>query len=445
MGLNDFVTISITKDTVGVSRAGFGVPLILSATAAWVERVRFYTSFAAVAVDFPTVTSAEYLAAQAIFSQTPKPTKIAIGRSALKPTQKYLLEIVSVLNLTAYKVVVKGTGVTTTTVTFTSDGTATNDEIVAGLVAALNAVVGKNYTAAPVGPGGSQDVEITGDAAGNWFSIEVLDLNLLKIAQTHVDPGVATDLAAILNETKDWYCLLTHYNSNAYVLAAAGWVQSNKRIYVVDVNETDSVTQADGASDTLDDLQTAARSRTMGAYHPSPADFLSAAWAGRVLPIEPGSETWSHKRLSGPAPVKLTGTQRTNLTARNGNSYETVAGLNITFDGKTADGDYLDVTRGLDWLEDDLQKSVFEVLVGNDKVPFEDPGIRTIAAAVRGSLNRAVERKILAASPAFTMEVPKAADVTAADKSARTLNGLKFNATLSGAIHKVNVVGTVSV
>lgn len=443
MTISNYVSITITQDSVGVARAGFGVPLILSASAAWVERYRTYTSLAAVAVDFPTTSSPEYLAASTIFSQSPRPEKIAIGRSALKPTQKYLLEVVSVANTTTYSVIVSGQGFVTTTLNFTSDASATNDEIVAGLVAALNGVASKNYTAAAVGAGGSQDVEITGNAAGNWFSVEVLDLNLLKIAQTHADPGVATDLAAIANENNEWYCLLTHFNSNAYVLAAAGWIETQKKIYVVSVNETDSVTQADGASDTIDDLQTAARARTSGMYHPSPAAFLGAALAGRCLPIDPGGETWALKRLSGPAPVKLTATQRANLVARFGNSYESVAGVNVTFQGKMADGDFIDVQRGLDFLEDDIQKSVFEALVGVNKVPYTDRGVALLVAALRGALTRSFLAGIINAD--FVITFPKVADVSTADKTARLLPDVKFTATLQGAIHKVNVVGVISV
>ena len=42
MALPDHVTISITSDSVGVARAGFGIPLIVSHTAAFAERVRTY-------------------------------------------------------------------------------------------------------------------------------------------------------------------------------------------------------------------------------------------------------------------------------------------------------------------------------------------------------------------------------------------------------------------
>ena len=65
-----------TSATVGVTS---GSPAN-SRTAAWTDGlVREYASLAEVATDFAVTTSGEYLAAQAMFSQKPKPAKIKIG------------------------------------------------------------------------------------------------------------------------------------------------------------------------------------------------------------------------------------------------------------------------------------------------------------------------------------------------------------------------------
>ena len=439
--LSNHVTLTIAQNSVGVSRAGFGVPLILSATAAWSERVRFYSSLAEVATDFAVTTSAEYLAASAIFSQTPKPTSIAIGRSALKPTQVYTI-IPIAANSRDYVIKVKGKGVTTTTVTFTSDASGTVAEAVAGIVTALNAVVGKNYTAVDTA---STSVVVTATAAGDWFSLEVVDVTVMSIAQTHADPGVATDLTAIALETDAWYMLYTLYNSNAYVLAAAAYIEAVKKMYIADVSDSASVTAAVGGSDTLDDIATLTYTRTAGIYHPAPGDMNGAAWLGRVLPTDPGAATWKFKRLAGVNPTTLTSTYRTNLVAKNANFYETVAGINMMSEVTRADGDFIDVTRNLDWLDDDMRTSVFAALVGNDIIPFTDEGIAVIEAEIRGSLGRAVTRGVLTNNPAPVVSVPKAADVDSADKLDRLLPDLSWSATLAGAVHKTDIDGTVSV
>lgn len=442
--LSDYVTLTITQNTVGITRAGFGVPLVLSATAAWVERIRYYNDLAGVAADFAVTTSAEYLAAQALFSQNPAPARIAIGRSALAPTLVAQLSAVTPTGNAAhvYKVTVKGKGVTTTTVTYTADGTPTDAEYAAAMVTALNGVAGKNYTAA----GASSPITITATAPGDWFSIEVGDLSTQKVKYTHVDPGVATDLAAIQLAQADWYALITLYNSKPYSIAAAAWVESNSKIYLCESCDSESCTTAAGNADLLDTIKTNAYTRTLGGYHPSPADMFLAALAGKCLPYEPGAVTFFGKNLAGVAPVALTPTHRQNLVDRRATSYETVAGLNITFGGMVGSSvtGYLDIRRDLDWLTDDMTKEVFGVLAANPKVPFDDIGIALVESAVRASLIRATDKGILAASPKYTISVPKAINVSSGNKAARNLPDVKFAGTLTGAIHKVALVGTVS-
>lgn len=444
MGIADHVRLTISAENVGVIRAGFGVPLILSHNAAWaVDRVRFYASITEVAVDFPTTSSPEYIAAQACFAQSPKPARIAIGRAALKPTQRYQLDVVAVRNSYTYTAYVKGQGVTDTTVTFASDASATNDEIVAGLLAAFNAVVGKNFTATETGSVGTKDLLVTGDAAGNWFSIEVANVADLKIAQTHADPGVATDLAAIVLADDTWYALYTFYNSNAYVLAAAAWIETQKKIYLFDVNETDAITTTVGNSDTIDDIKTATYARTSGWYHPSPANMIALRLLARCLPLEPGAVNFKFKTLAGGLPVSgLSSTHKTNLRARNGNTYTTIAGLNISWDGKTGD-DYIDSIRNIDWQDDDMTKSIFEVLAAEDIVAMTPGGISKLEAAMRGSVERAMAKEIgVRGTEAF--EVPESADIPAADRLARILAGMKFSYDLANAVNEVEMNGTLS-
>lgn len=440
MALSNHVSLTISQDTLGVTRAGFGVPMILSANASFPERIRFYNDLAGLVSDGFATDSPEYLAARAMLSQQPHPERIAVGRAANKPTQVYTLSVATVRNSYAYTVAVKGEGVTATTASFTSDASATDGEIVVGLVAAINAVTGNNYIAA----GAASPFTVTGDAAGEWFSLSVNPADL-SIAQTHADPGIAADLTAISLENDDWYMLCTLYNSNAYVLAGAAYIEAVKKMYLPDVNESAAITTAVGNSDTLDDLGTLNYARTAGMYHQEPAAMAAAGWMGRVLPLDPGSETWKFKTIAGLAPTTLTATQRTNLVNRAANFYQTVAGVSITQEGTTSDGDFIDVQRFIDWLEDDMTKSVFEALAGANKIPYTDAGVAIIEARVRGSLRRGINRGGLAEDPAPVVTVPLVASVASGDRALRLLPDVKFSATLAGAIHKVIITGVVSV
>ncbi len=434
--INNYVTVTITKNSIGITRAGFGTLLVLSQNAPFVGRTKTYSDYAAVAVDYPLSTAPENIAAAAVFGQSLSPKQMKIGRRANKSTMVYSLSVVTVRNSYTYELYVSGQGFARTLVSFTSDASATDGEIIVGLVAALNAVVSKNYTAA----GTISPATVTASAAGGFFCLQVVNPNDLKISMTHADPGVAADLTAIALADPDFYSVYNFSNSLAEGPAIATWVEANKRIFILDTNQTDSIITAEsGATDVLKVAKTAAYTRTMGMYHHRLDQMPGAALNGRCLPITPGGETWADKTLSLVNATNLEDTHRNNLVARNANGYEgPVAGIGITFNGMVASGEFLDVTRFLDYFKDDAQKAIFGVKTANDKISYDDPGIRKIANEFRASLARGVEAKGFV-DGSIKLTVPNSADVAAADRTARVLNGLKAEAQLAGAIHIVSV------
>lgn len=438
--LSNHVTSTTSLSAVRVRKAEFGVLLLLSANATFAERTKTYTDASELLDDSFAIDGPEYLFAQAFFGETESPDKFKIGRCALPPTQVYTL-VPTVQNSHVYSYDVVGEGVTAETVTYTSDATATLAEIIAGLETAFNAVVGKNFTAVDTA---STSLVITASAAGDWFSVRPNDLVNNQIAQTHVDPGLATDLTAIENFDSDWYVLATNYNSNACVLAADAWIAGQTKTYVFDCNETDALNTAAGNSDTLDDLATLTRGKTMGAFHDAPGDMQAARWCSARLSKAPGKATWAATPLQGLVPPNLTPSQRANLMARNANVYEYVAGLNVMSYGTTADGDFIDVQRFTDWQNDDMATSVWGAIVAADKISFEDDDLVAIEAEVVGSLARGVTAGGLAKNPAPVVTIPKVATVSTADKLARTLSNVKWNAQLASAIHKVSISGVIT-
>jgi hypothetical protein len=450
--LTDYVTLTITRASVGLTRAGFGTALILTPNVSWAERTRTYNDFDDVIADFPVTSSPEYLAAQALFSQTPSPTKVKFGRLALKPTMVQTLHVVTVRNSYTYQLKVKGcaadgTGLTDTTVEYTSDASATDGEICAGLVAALNAVLEDDgvttqtqYTAT----GASSPITITSTAAGDWLSIEVVNVDDLKVKQTTADPGYATDLAAIKNADNDFYVVYNFYNSDATVDAIGDWVEANKKIFICDTNCTESIITTTGNGDILDDLKTSAYTRTLGFYHQAPDQMAGAALMGRCLPIMPGGETWALKTLSTVTTSSLTATHKTNLQARNANGYESIGSVGVTFDGKVGSGEFLDVIRFLDWFENTCATRIFNALIAEDKKAYTEEGIASIGSEVRGAIKEGIAAQGIDGNQDWSVTLPKMADIPSADKTSRTLNGVKFKFVLSGAIHKVNVVGNVT-
>lgn len=447
----DQIQVQISIARAGIPRAGFGKPLILSHNAPFPELYREYADPSEYVADGGDNDSPEYLALTAFFSQTPKPTRVGIGRAPTKPTQRYVIAVGAggPRNLFKYTVDVEGEDFVKATVQFTSDANATNDEVIAGLVGALNGVVGKTYTAVATGGAGVQVCTVTADAVGNWFSLALGDVAAMKISQTHADPGVGADLDAIRLVNNTWYQVHSLYNSKAYVGGVATWAAANGVTYTFDVNETDAITTVvAGATDTGAEQLGLGRSGVMGTYHQRPAAMASAAWMGRWLPTLPGASNPAWKTLEGVEPTVLTSTHKANLAARRMNYYyETANELPITWKGMVFSTvyKYIDVRRNVDWLTDEIQKNIAGKFAAAEGIGFDDPGIQVAAGGLEESLQLGIERKVLLAKPKYTMEVPLSEDVSSVDREARTLTQLKFNTGLRGFVNEViPIAGTVT-
>lgn len=430
MALADIVQVNITTETKAPSRLGFGTPLVFGYHTVFAERARSYASTAAMVTDGFSTSSPLYKAAVAILSQNPKVRRVVVGRAANAPTMKVVLTPIA-KNLHLYTVTINGTAFT-----YTSDGTATAAEISAGLTTAINLGAEPVTAVDLVGT-----LRLDADVAGTLFELEVLRADLTQ-NNTTVDPGVVADLLAIQQFNDEWYSIHPTSQSQAEILALAAQVETMVKILVV-ANADDELPA--GTAGLGESLKTAGYARTALVYHPKPHQYAGAAWAGVMLPKDPGSATWKFKTLAGVDVVALTDTEVNNLEADNVNSYVSIAGVSITQQGVSSSGEFIDITEGVDFLTARLQENVFARLANADKVPFTDAGIAIIEAEVRGVLRLGIDNGILAADPAPTVTVPKAADVSFTDKAARFLPDVEFTGTLAGAIHSLSIEGSVTV
>lgn len=353
--LKQIVNVTITRQTTSVSRAGFGIGLLISefliadTTPAFSERIRFYSEASELIDEGFLSTDPEYLAAAVYFSQPFKPDRFALGR--------------------------KLTG---------------------------------------------------GDGSETWTE-------------------AAT---AILNENSDFYGVAINSRIQADQEEIAAWVETNDRLCGLSSDDSDIL--AVTITDIAGVLQAAARDRSFVCYHPD-ADggvndpWMEMAWMGNRFPTDPGSSTWAYKTLVGISPYILTSTEETNVLGKNCNIYTTVGGVNITQEGKVASGEWIDIIRGIDWLQARITEDVFSLLVNTEKVAYTDAGVAAVEAEVKKRLQDAVDVGLLRRDPPPTTTVPLVANISTADKLNRLLPDVEFIGYLAGAIHKVEINGVVTV
>ena len=289
-------------------------------------------------------------------------------------------------------------------------------------------------------------VECTAAVAGMLHSYELVTDNVTLLDSTAAASGFETDLNELLALDPDFYGLAIDSNCSAEILVAAAWAETNRRLFVCQSADSGCGVSAT-STDVMSLLKAASYGYTSCWFHPTIglADgWLAAALLGNRLPVDPGSDTWAFKTLAGVTVRPPTTTQRSAVLSKNGNVHERKNGVAVTFPGKTALGEWVDVTRGLDWQRARMQEALFALQTANGKVPFTDEGIRLVAAAIFGVLSDGVDVGLYARDPKPTVTAPRASAVSSASRSARALPSVTFAARLAGAIHTITVTGTAS-
>jgi hypothetical protein len=427
----DIVDVEITRETQTVSQAGFGTVLILGAHKVFNERIRFYLSSDAILEDGFTVQDPEYVAANAAFSQTPRPVQVAIGRRSADVVN---LQVGQVVALTDYRVTINGTDFV-----YQAQVGNTAADIAEELVDLINAG-SEPVTAAALTLGA---FSLTADVVNEAYSVSTsARVSLVKPIVASDD--ITNDLIAISQENDDWYGLVITSRSTADVIEAATYIESRVKIFGTASDDL-AILDATSESDIAYILKEGNFKRTFILYHNlAGVAYPEAAWFGRQFPVAPGSSTWAFKTLEGIPTVRMTQTQRTNVFNKNANTYESRGGASITREGKMSGNEWIDVVRGLDWLEARMTERIFQRLVNSPKIPYTDAGVAIIEAEIRAQLDIAIEQGVIALDPAYVVTSPRVRNVNPNDKANRILPDINFTATLSGAIQTVTVRGRVS-
>lgn len=231
-------------------------------------------------------------------------------------------------------------------------------------------------------------------------------------------------------------------NTPDTTLAIAAWVLGRKKLYLTAT--ADPAVYDNPNNSTAYQIAANNNDRTVFlSVEQAAINYPENAYSGRMVPTQPGAATWAYKNLKGVVADDLTTNQSINgRTISHVNTYEIIGGIAVTRDGITSAGTYIDIRVGIDWLEARIQERVFQRIASLDKIPYTDFGIGIIEAELRAQLDQAVSVGLI--NDDYQIQVPKAADVSPVDKAQRLLPDVFFTATLTNAIHRVIIQGTVS-
>ncbi|EFG4626606.1 DUF3383 domain-containing protein [Escherichia coli] len=446
---NPIVNVDITLNTAGTTREGFGLPLFLASTDNFEERIRGYTSLTEVAEDFDESTAA-YKAAKQLWSQTPKVTQLYIGRR----TMQYTVSIPdTVAEGSEYSLTVAIGGGVSQPFQYTAKENDTAlivlNEFKSQIEASPTIKDGVNVSV--TGTGASAAMIIT--KAGDNDFVKVTSItSTTSIAATTADTASAA-LASIEAYSTDWYFISAEDRTQQFVLAMASEIQARKKIFFTANADVKALQGTDltSATDVSAQLAKSKYTRTVCLWHHTAEyDYPEMAYIAYGAPYDAGSIAWGNAQLTGvaaslqPANQRpLTSIQKSALDTRSCNFIDLDGGVPVVRRGITSGGEWIDIVRGVDWLESDLKTSLRDLLINQKggKITYDDTGITRIRQVIETSLQRAVNRNFLST---YTVTVPKASQVALADKKARILKDVTFHGILAGAILDVDLKGTVA-
>jgi hypothetical protein len=438
--LNDIANISIELRTASISKSSFGIPLIVSPTPAFSERVRKYTSYSSAVAD--NLDAKTLAALSAVFSQSPQPAIAYVGRRDIETINLNLKNTVS--GGKSYSISVSGKDYS-----YTAKASDTAADVMQGIADALQADsdIKNIFSAVTVTDGTLLLTPVSGTVSN------ITDSDDISAGFTGKS-NLAADLEKIKTDDNTWYGWSLTETDDDLVLAGAAWTETQQKLFFARAGDT---FQADTTA-TLKQKQYLRTVLIADRY--AEDQYIDAAVMGRFFTKDPGATVFALKNLPSMKVSKYSDTEKANLIKNNVNTYEQYSadtylfgvGTTLQASGRVVSGEFIDVVRDRDWLIDDIQKSIASILIRNNKIPYTNAGIALLANALRARLQNAQTQGVIAPDSlntnnetvqGFTISYPNAADVDADIKATRILY-LSFTALLAGAIQLVKINGTLS-
>lgn len=366
------VNVNLTRSDAFPSRRGFGVVLILTTTAVAdqldaTHRTKVYSSIDEVAADHLPATEF-YKAAEAVFSQNPRPLQIKGGFATFTPASGTAAELKTQLDL-------------------------------------IN----------------------TSDA--DWY----------------------------------WLTILPAMRDKASLDGLIEWVEAQPKQAGIDSNAVATQTANDTTSVAGRNKGEFVRSWVF--YHDDATEYPAVAFAAslgtRNFDQADSAYTGKFKRLQGIGPVNLGSAAvqaitgfvpelGQSLAAGNmANTYVDIGGQSFVVEGSTLTPNvFIDEIHSTDWIIARTEEETLGILLNNDRIPYTDAGMETLASGARTVMRQADRAGLIANdldpatglySPAVEFIIPSVFDVPESQRKSRIAPEIAINFRYSGAVHYTTI------
>lgn len=441
--MDPIVKVSFSLQDKAPERASFGIPLIAGYHTRFPERIREYGSADDMLLDGFTAADPEHKAAVKLKGQTPSPARFKVGRLA-SATFTHTVTLTPLLTTEGLVYSGKINGESFSATVQSGD---VIDDIVDDLVADITGIAGvtatDDTTHVTLTGSSNKTLEITDYGAGSN-----VDYTATAIADTTTvnASNLAADLAAINASDSDWYGLyLAIPNSPDAIDAAAAWSEANGKNFFPESPDA-AVINPGSTTDIAAESLAKSYTRTAGIWHPDIGIGVGAAWMAVNLSSDAGSYTPAFKSLAGVRTVKLSQAAITALQAKNWTRYTRDYAQNITYEGKTPSGRFIDVVRFVDWQIYTIKADWHAYAANSAKIGYGTPGITATKGVIEGSLKKGIIAGGLDGVDVLpVVTVPTLDETDVGDRAARVLRNIRVNGRLTGALHGLDIQFDISV
>ncbi len=258
----------------------------------------------------------------------------------------------------------------------------------------------------------------------------------------------------------DWYYFMTDKDEDEYIRALAKFAEASEPTEAeLDTGVEDHRKFYMGQTSNKNFACAASRAAVIYTDTEFINEEPDASYTGNVAPFYPNSVTWKFKRpQDGNAPAsagaklislpQLTEGERNQLLDHHVNFLTEEYKRQYVKDGTCLDGEYIDVILGGDWIAKRMRDLLYDILLTNANINYDDAGFGLVATAVLQALAEAVDYNIIARDAEsktgiYSINIPKYAESTEDQRRNRVMPDITWEARLSGAIHQVKAKGVL--
>lgn len=270
---------------------------------------------------------------------------------------------------------------------------------------------------------------------------------LEKVAVAYIPSfsQIATKLGELRNSGKDdWYYLFITSRLKADIALADTYINSLEKI---------------GIFSSSDQTITSSGERTFIYITNHNDEYPDAAIVGKCAGETVGQVSWDSKQLNGISNSDVTMSEQSTLLAANFNLIRKMGGVNVSWEGKTMSGQYIDSVISRDYLKARFIEALQSLKINNKKIPFDQRGIGMTEASLRSvfdeaGLNGVIRTVAVEADRAhsdlgkyqYILTLPESVDaISPANRGNRVISPIVFSAKLAGSINTFVINGSLEV